>query len=188
MPQQGVSTYFIDHNLDQYDHMSMDLHRHVTSSHSGKGRSKKEASEHTNRPDTCGHNRKTFTKLVNNSHKQRVWDTEEATLTLKPFEITLTLEWWPLTARWTLNSELSPLANDTTNDGGLTSRFDPRGHVVDLWPLTYNLLTFHLTTGLGVNIRTRPISTQLFEYPLNYSNIDSTIRYSTEGWKSKSDI
>lgn len=35
-----VSTYYIDHNLDEYDFMSMDVHKHVRSSHSGKGRSK----------------------------------------------------------------------------------------------------------------------------------------------------
>lgn len=72
MPAQ-VSTYYIDHNLDRFDHMSIDLHRHVTSSHSGKGRTKREASAHTNRPDPCGHCRKPVTKLVNNSHKHRAW-------------------------------------------------------------------------------------------------------------------
>ncbi|GFO29736.1 nuclear protein 1 [Plakobranchus ocellatus] len=67
-----VSTYFIDHNLDQYDHMSMDIHKHVNSPHSGKGRSKREARANTNRPDLGGHCRKTVQKLLNNSHKKRL--------------------------------------------------------------------------------------------------------------------
>ncbi|GFR95566.1 nuclear protein 1 [Elysia marginata] len=66
-----VSTYFIDHNLDEYDHMSMDIHRHVNSPHSGKGRSKREAKANTNRPDQSGHCRKTVQKLINNAHKHR---------------------------------------------------------------------------------------------------------------------
>ncbi|KAH9514921.1 hypothetical protein Btru_021374 [Bulinus truncatus] len=46
-----VSTYYIDNNLDEYDFMSMDVHKHIRSAHSGKGRSKKEARTNTNRFD-----------------------------------------------------------------------------------------------------------------------------------------
>jgi len=61
----------IDALMDAADQVSLDLHRHVTSPHSGKGRSKREASEHTNRADPAGHNRKTVTKLVNNNNKKK---------------------------------------------------------------------------------------------------------------------
>ncbi|CAL1544851.1 unnamed protein product [Lymnaea stagnalis] len=64
-------TYYIDNNMDEYDFMSMDVHKHVRSSHSGKGRSKKEATANTNRFDQSGHCRKTVQKLMNNIHKRK---------------------------------------------------------------------------------------------------------------------
>ncbi|RUS84049.1 hypothetical protein EGW08_008161 [Elysia chlorotica] len=68
--EMPVSTYFIDHHLDQYDQMSIDIHRHIMSPHSGKGRSKREAKANTNRLDHSGHCRKTVQKLMNNAHKR----------------------------------------------------------------------------------------------------------------------
>ncbi|CAG5129630.1 unnamed protein product [Candidula unifasciata] len=65
-----VSTYYIDNNMDEYDFMSMDMHKYVSSSHSGKGRSKREAQTYTNKHDNSGHCRKTVQKLVNNAHKR----------------------------------------------------------------------------------------------------------------------
>ncbi len=62
-------TYYIDNNLDEYDHYSMDQHKYIHRGSSGKGRSKLEAALNTNRPDPCGHTRKIVQKL-SNSHKK----------------------------------------------------------------------------------------------------------------------
>lgn len=56
---------------DEYEEYDMEPEKYVHSGHSGKGRTKKEASQHTNHPDPCGHVRKTTQKLINNSHNQR---------------------------------------------------------------------------------------------------------------------
>lgn len=58
--------------MDDLDEYNIEQDKVVHSSHSGKGRSKKEASQHSNHPDPCGHTRKTTQKLMNNnqnSHK-----------------------------------------------------------------------------------------------------------------------
>jgi len=118
---QKVSTYYIDNNMDQYDFIMMDLHRHVSSSHSGKGRSKREARTRTNRPDTCGHNRKTVTKLINNSQKQRVCWTDKQLNGLDPtwYDV-ITWRWpWP----WLVDG-LENLQNNPAS-------WRPLG---DLWP------------------------------------------------------
>lgn len=66
-----MSTYFVENYMDEYDLISMEQHKYLRSSHSGKGRSKKEATTNTNRPDPCGHSRKTLQKLINNNSKRR---------------------------------------------------------------------------------------------------------------------
>ncbi|XP_055370932.1 nuclear protein 1 [Condylostylus longicornis] len=50
---------------DKYEHYNFDHDKHIFSSHSGKQRSKKEASTHTNHFDPSGHSRKILTKLMN---------------------------------------------------------------------------------------------------------------------------
>lgn len=66
-----MSDYFIDNYMDESDMVSMDRDRYIHLGHSGKGRSKKEAREHTNRHDPNGHTRKTTQKLINNNHNNR---------------------------------------------------------------------------------------------------------------------
>lgn len=55
--------------MDDLDEYNINQEKFVHSSHSGKGRSKKEAGQHTNHADPGGHTRKAVVKLVNNSHK-----------------------------------------------------------------------------------------------------------------------
>ncbi|KAF0773909.1 nuclear protein 1 [Aphis craccivora] len=50
---------------DEYDEYNYDQDKLVNSGHSGKNRSKKEASEHTNHFDPSGHSRKLSVKLQN---------------------------------------------------------------------------------------------------------------------------
>ncbi|KAL8591068.1 hypothetical protein ACOMHN_032633 [Nucella lapillus] len=63
-----MSTYFEENYLDEYDVMSMEQHKWLRSSHSGKGRSKRDATSNTNRHEPCGHTRKTVQKLIINNH------------------------------------------------------------------------------------------------------------------------
>ena len=58
----------MEDHFDEYEHFNFDYH--ITSSHSGKGRSKKEARKNTNHHDISGHTRKTLQKLMNNHHKE----------------------------------------------------------------------------------------------------------------------
>ncbi|KAK2167167.1 hypothetical protein NP493_1287g02039 [Ridgeia piscesae] len=55
-------------HFDEYEHWNFDFDRHMFSGHSGKGRSKKEASQHTNHHDPSGHTRKVLTKLCGLSY------------------------------------------------------------------------------------------------------------------------
>lgn len=55
---------------DEYDKYDVEQDKVVHSSHSGKGRSKKEVDQH-HHPDPSGHTRKNVQKLVNNAHNQR---------------------------------------------------------------------------------------------------------------------
>ena len=57
-------------HFDDYEHWNFDYEKHTFSGHSGKGRSKKEASQHTNHHDPSGHTRKVLTKFVNCEHKK----------------------------------------------------------------------------------------------------------------------
>ncbi|XP_050435633.1 nuclear protein 1 [Adelges cooleyi] len=57
--------------VDDYEEYNYDQDKLVNSGHSGKNRSKKEASEHTNHSDPNGHTRKLLTKLQNTeTHKK----------------------------------------------------------------------------------------------------------------------
>lgn len=50
---------------DKYEHYNFDQDKYIFSAHSGKQRTKKEASTHTNHFDPSGHSRKILTKLIN---------------------------------------------------------------------------------------------------------------------------
>ncbi|XP_059617374.1 nuclear protein 1 [Phlebotomus argentipes] len=52
-------------HFDEYEHYNFDHDKHIFSGHSGKQRSKKEASTHTNHFDPSGHSRKLLTKMMN---------------------------------------------------------------------------------------------------------------------------
>lgn len=58
---------------DKYEHYNYDIgvEKQMYSGHSGKGRSKKEAEQHTNHTDPGGHTRKTTAKLMNSHEKEK---------------------------------------------------------------------------------------------------------------------
>lgn len=56
---------------DQYDHYNDEMEKYVRCGNGGKQRTKREASNHTNQHDPCGHSRKILTKLVNSEHNKR---------------------------------------------------------------------------------------------------------------------
>lgn len=58
-------------HLDEYEHYNFDQDKIINSGHSGKQRSKKEQSEHTNRNDPSGHSRKIVTKLQNTEQNKK---------------------------------------------------------------------------------------------------------------------
>ena len=61
---------YIEYYMDEYDYYNFD--RVATNlGHSRKGRSKKEASLNTNRPNPAGHERKLLTKLQNTERKKK---------------------------------------------------------------------------------------------------------------------
>lgn len=58
--------------FDEYDYYNFEHDKHIFSGHSGKQRSKKEASVHTNHFDPSGHSRKIVTKLANTEQNKKV--------------------------------------------------------------------------------------------------------------------
>lgn len=56
---------------DDYDKYDFEMEKHIHSGHSGKQRSKKEASDHTNHNDPSGHSRKIVTKLKNTEQNKK---------------------------------------------------------------------------------------------------------------------
>lgn len=58
-----------DQYLAEYDDYNIEQDRYIHKSHSGKGRSKKEAALN-HHEDPSGHTRKQTQKLINNHHKQ----------------------------------------------------------------------------------------------------------------------
>ncbi|XP_050534274.1 nuclear protein 1 [Daktulosphaira vitifoliae] len=68
-------------HIDDYEEYNYDADKLVNGGHSGKNRSKKEASEHTNHFDPSGHSRKLAAKLQNTESNRK----EE---NLKPHPIT----------------------------------------------------------------------------------------------------
>jgi len=57
--------------VDEYEQYNYDQDKYVNSGHSGKQRTKKEASEHTNQHDPNGHTRKIVTKLHNSESNKK---------------------------------------------------------------------------------------------------------------------
>ncbi|CAH2226689.1 nuclear protein 1 [Pararge aegeria] len=58
--------------FDEYDYYNFEQDKHIFSSHSGKQRTKKEVSEHTNHFDPSGHSRKIVKKFVNTETNKKV--------------------------------------------------------------------------------------------------------------------
>lgn len=58
-----------DH-LDEYEHYNFEQDKITNTGHSGKQRSKKEVSDHTNKTDPGGHTRK-LVKKMENTEKNR---------------------------------------------------------------------------------------------------------------------
>lgn len=58
-------------HFDQYEHYNFDQEKYLHSGHSGKQRTKKEASGHSNQHDPSGHSRKITTKLQNTEKKHK---------------------------------------------------------------------------------------------------------------------
>jgi len=60
-----------EQNFDEYEHYNFDHDKHIFCGHSGKQRTKKEASTHTNHNDPSGHSRKILTKLMNTENNNK---------------------------------------------------------------------------------------------------------------------
>lgn len=58
-------------HMDEYEHYNFDQDKHIYSGHSGKQRTKKEASEHSNHFDPSGHTRKITQKLQNTEQNKK---------------------------------------------------------------------------------------------------------------------
>ncbi|GFQ70102.1 hypothetical protein TNCT_604611 [Trichonephila clavata] len=54
-----------EEHFDEYEHFNYEQDKFMNTGGSGKQRSKKEAAEHTNKHDPCGHVRKLVTKMKN---------------------------------------------------------------------------------------------------------------------------
>jgi nuclear protein 1 len=67
-------------HFDEYEHYNFEYDKHIYSGHSGKQRTKKEASEHTNHYDPNGHSRKIVRKIQNTEHNKK---TENSKVTQK---------------------------------------------------------------------------------------------------------
>lgn len=57
-------------HYDEYEYLNDEADRFVNGGHSGKHRSKREVSEHQNRPDPSGHTRKIVTNMANQRQRQ----------------------------------------------------------------------------------------------------------------------
>jgi len=60
-----------ENHFDEYEHYNFDHDKYMYCGHSGKQRSKKESSEHTNHNDPSGHSRKITTKLMNTESNKK---------------------------------------------------------------------------------------------------------------------
>ena len=58
--------------VDKYEHFNYDHEKNMYCGRSGKQRTKKEASQHTNHFDPSGQTRKIVTKLINSEENRRL--------------------------------------------------------------------------------------------------------------------
>lgn len=58
-------------HFDEYEHWNFDYGKHIFCGRSGKQRTKKEASQNTNRCDPQGHTRKAVIKLMKNNENNK---------------------------------------------------------------------------------------------------------------------
>jgi nuclear protein, 1 len=65
--------------FDEYEHYNFDHEKYLPSGQSGKQRTKKEASEHTNHHDPSGHSRKIVTKMQNTEANRKLSDPKKPT-------------------------------------------------------------------------------------------------------------
>jgi nuclear protein 1 len=56
---------------EKFEEYNYDADKYMPGGGSGKGRTRKEAEEHTNRTDPGGHTRKTTQKLINSHEKEK---------------------------------------------------------------------------------------------------------------------
>lgn len=59
-------------HFDEYEHYNFDHDKYMFSGHSGKQRTKKEASLNTNHFDPSGHSRKILTKFMNTENNKKL--------------------------------------------------------------------------------------------------------------------
>lgn len=59
-------------HFDEYEHYNFDHDKYMFSGHSGKQRTKKEASLNTNHFDPSGHSRKILTKFMNTETNKKI--------------------------------------------------------------------------------------------------------------------
>jgi len=80
-------------HFDEFEHYNFDQDKNMSSGHSGKQRTKKEAELHTNVHNPAGHERKIATKLMNADKNQKVkkwwvsialWDWMKENENMKP--------------------------------------------------------------------------------------------------------
>lgn len=57
--------------VDEYEHYNYEQDKFANQGHSGKQRTKKEASDHTNHHDPSGHSRKILTKMQNTEQNKK---------------------------------------------------------------------------------------------------------------------
>ena len=72
--------------FDEFEHYNYDQEKYLNAGHSGKQRTKLEASQHTNKNDPSGHVRKLVTKMQNTetNKKQQHASTNAATANPNP--------------------------------------------------------------------------------------------------------
>lgn len=66
--QQQQQSQYTEEDLEEYNY---EADKYLASGHSGKGRTKKEAAQHTNHTDPGGHTRKTVQKLINSHENEK---------------------------------------------------------------------------------------------------------------------
>merc|ERR1712071_291320 len=116
-------------HFDQYEHYNYDQEKKLFSNHSGRLRSKKEAEQHTNRNDPCGHSRKLLTKMMNTEQNKRQPSTSDKKLIISP-------GYWPCFSRCDVSFVLCSIALRHFLFG-----FVSLCHLITLFKRMHNLLS-----------------------------------------------